>query len=104
MRHYGSVFDDAGKRRKLSELEQRSRAEDFWGEPQQAQQVMKQLSELREETEEFARVQTLLDEAEETLDVLGEEAGAEDDAERAIEQAAARLDELEMAANFDREY
>lgn len=65
---------------------------------------MKQLAELREETEEFARIETLLNEAAETLEILGDEKGAEEDAERAIAQAAARLDELEMAANFDREY
>jgi peptide chain release factor 2 len=65
---------------------------------------MKELAELREETDAFARVQTLLDEATETLEVLGDEKGAADDAETAIEQATARLDELEMAANFDREY
>jgi len=65
---------------------------------------MKQLAELREETEEFDRVDTLLGEAQETLEVLGDEKGAEDDAERAIAQAQAHLDELEMAANFDREY
>ena len=65
---------------------------------------MKQLAELREETEEFDRVDTLLGEAQETLEVLGDEKGAEDDAERAIAQAEAHLDELEMAANFDREY
>lgn len=65
---------------------------------------MKELAELREETDEFARVQTLLDEAAETLEVLGDEKGAEDDAERGIAQAESRLDELEMAANFDREY
>ena len=65
---------------------------------------MKQLAELREETEEFAKIETFLDEGKETLEVLGDEKGAEEDAERAISQAENRLDELEMAANFDREY
>ena len=100
----GSVFDDAGKRRKLSELEKRSRAEDFWAEPQTAQRTMKELAELREETDTFARVQTLLDEAAETLEVLGDEEGAADEADSGIAHAEARLDALEMAANFDREF
>ena len=65
---------------------------------------MKELAELREETDEFERVQTLLDDAAETLEVLGDEEGAAADADAAITQAAVRLDELEMAANFDREY
>jgi len=49
-------------------------------------------------------VQTFLDDATETLEVLGDEEGATAEAELAIEQATARLDGLEMAANFDREY
>ena len=65
---------------------------------------MKELAELREETEALGRVETLLGDAQETLEVLGEEEGATADAEAAIAQAAARLDALEMAANFDREY
>jgi peptide chain release factor 2 len=103
-RRSGSVFDDAGKRRKLSELENRSRAEDFWTDSQTAQGVMKELAELREETDTFTRVETLLDEAEETLEILGDEKGASDEAESGIAQAEVRLDELEMAANFDREF
>lgn len=65
---------------------------------------MKELAELREEIDAIARIDTLLHDAEETLEILGEEKGAGEDAEAAISQASARLDELEMAANFDREY
>ncbi|MGH7662349.1 MAG: peptide chain release factor 2 [Vulcanimicrobiaceae bacterium] len=98
------VFDDAGKRRKLSELEQRSRAEDFWNDPQTAQRTMKELSDLRDETERFSSVQSLLDDASETLEILGDEQGAGAEADAAIERATEQLDSLEMAANFDREY
>ncbi|MBV8601179.1 MAG: peptide chain release factor 2, partial [Candidatus Eremiobacteraeota bacterium] len=80
------------------------RAEDFWGDAQRAQRVMKELAELREESDALARVETLLDDAAETLEVLGGEEGAAADADAAIGDAQARLDELEMAANFDREY
>jgi peptide chain release factor 2 len=65
---------------------------------------MKELSDLREETEQFSSVQSLLDDAAETLEVLGDEEGAQADAEAAIERASEQLDSLEMAANFDREY
>ena len=65
---------------------------------------MKELAALREEIDQFHAVQTFLDDATETLEVLGDEEGATAEAELAIEQATARLDGLEMAANFDREY
>jgi peptide chain release factor 2 len=65
---------------------------------------MKELAALREETDEFARIETLLDDAAEMLEVLGDEEGAAAEVEAAITQATTHLDELEMAANFDREY
>jgi peptide chain release factor 2 len=65
---------------------------------------MKELSDLREETERFSTVETLLDDAAETLEVLGDEEGAAAEANAAIEQAEQQLESLEMAANFDREY
>jgi peptide chain release factor 2 len=65
---------------------------------------MKELADLREETDEIAGVQRALDEARETLDVLGDEQGAADEVDRLIAGVETRVDALEMAANFDREY
>jgi peptide chain release factor 2 len=65
---------------------------------------MKELSDLREETERFSMVETLLNDAAETLEVLGDEEGAAAEANAAIERAEQQLESLEMAANFDREY
>lgn len=52
----------------------------------------------------MAAVARQLGEARETLEILGEEEGAGDEAEALIVAAAAHLDALDMAANFDREY
>lgn len=65
---------------------------------------MKQLADLRAEVDEIEAVQRRLDEARETLDVLGEEAGAAEEVDALIAGAQSSVDELEMAANFDREY
>ncbi len=65
---------------------------------------MKQLAELRDEVNEIARVERQIADARETLEILGDEAGAEDEVERLIESASAVEDRLEMAANFDRPY
>jgi peptide chain release factor 2 len=65
---------------------------------------MKQLADLREELEAIDVVAERLAEAGTLLDELGDEAGVQEEAERLLGDATARLDALEMLANFDREY
>jgi peptide chain release factor 2 len=65
---------------------------------------MKRIADVRNDVEQIAEVERLLDEATETLDVLGDEPGAEADVDAALARALADLDGLEMAANFDRPY
>ncbi|GAC1431496.1 MAG: peptide chain release factor 2 [Candidatus Velthaea sp.] len=65
---------------------------------------MKQISDLRTEVDAIDGVGRALSDALETLEVLGEEPGAEAEVDVAIAGTTATLDELEMAANFDRPY
>ena len=65
---------------------------------------MKQIADLRGEVDTVVAVERMLDDAFETLDVLGDEPGAHADAEAAVARAESQLDALEMAANFDRPY
>jgi peptide chain release factor 2 len=65
---------------------------------------MKQLADLREEVDEMAGVSRALADARETIDVLGDEEGADAEIDAIIASASDRVDRLEMAANFDREY
>ncbi len=65
---------------------------------------MKQLADLREEVDEMTGVARQLADARETLEVLGDEAGAADEVDGDIAAATERIAALEMAANFDREY
>jgi peptide chain release factor 2 len=97
-------FDHAAKARQVTELEERSRSDDFWNDAARAQTVMKQIADLREEVDRVDRVERDLNESHEMLEVLGDEPGVERDVEISIARAQATLDELEMAANFDRPY
>ena len=97
-------FDDASKRRSVAELEARSRADDFWSDSERARGVMKRIADLRSDLDGIDAVARALDEAAEILEVLGDEPGAEAEADAAIARATKSLDELEMAANFDRPY
>jgi peptide chain release factor 2 len=65
---------------------------------------MKQLAGLREEIDEISGAERQLADGRETLAVLGDEPGAVEEVDRLIEAAAARIERLEMAANFDREF
>jgi peptide chain release factor 2 len=97
-------FDYDRKARSVAELERRTNAESFWNDAAAAQKTMKELADLRAEVDELAGVGRALDEGRETLDVLGDEEGAGAEVDRLLGDAEARLDQLEMAANFDREY
>ncbi len=65
---------------------------------------MKKLADLRDDVDAMDAVSQLLADASETLEILGDEEGAGADVDAAIADATARLDALEMAANFDRPY
>jgi peptide chain release factor 2 len=65
---------------------------------------MKRIADVRNDVDAIAAVERLLDDGMETLEVLGDEPGAEAEVDAAIARASADLDGLEMAANFDRPY
>jgi len=65
---------------------------------------MKQIADLRADVDLIDGVERSLADGLETLEVLGGEPGVEAEVEAAIARANATLDELEMAANFDRPY
>jgi peptide chain release factor 2 len=99
-----SVFDDAAARRRIAELDERSRANDFWSDPEPAQRTMKELAELRERAASLDAVATALSEARELLAIFDGDPAAEAEAQRSIEDAEASIHEFEMAASFSGEF
>jgi peptide chain release factor 2 len=97
-------FDYAGNSRRVAELDLRSREPAFWDDAEAAQRVMKQLADLRADTDEFDAIARALTDARETLEILGDETGASQEADSLIAGAQERIDALELAASFDREY
>ncbi len=65
---------------------------------------MKQLADVRADVGELDAVDRHLAEARETLDLLGDEPGADDEAERLLQAADVLVANIEMGANFDHEY
>src|SRR6202171_5833113 len=97
-------FDYDRKTSALGELEKKTHAESFWNDQSAAQKTMKEIADLREEVDELGGIGRSLAEARETLEVLGDEAGAAEEVARLLAGAEAKIDRLEMAATFDREY
>jgi peptide chain release factor 2 len=65
---------------------------------------MKRLADVRNDVDAIGDVERVLTDAAETLEILGDEPGAEADVDAALTRSSADLDALEMAANFDRPY
>src|SRR6202165_573362 len=65
---------------------------------------MKKIADLTSDLDAVDAVQAALDDAAEIIEVLGDEEGAEAEADAIIARAVKALDDLEMAANFDRPY
>ncbi|MBV8689791.1 MAG: peptide chain release factor 2 [Candidatus Eremiobacteraeota bacterium] len=99
-----SVFDYARKTLTLSELERQTHNEDFWSDAAAAQRVMKQLADVRADVERIASIERTLGEARETLELLGDEPGADAEVESGIVQAERALDALEIEASFSGEF
>jgi peptide chain release factor 2 len=104
MRRSRSVFDHAGKSRRISELEARSHAEGFWSDPESAQRAMKELADLRGENAKIEDAGRTLQDARDVLDLFGDDPEAQRDVESAIASAQQSIEELEMAANFNGEF
>jgi len=99
-----SVFDYAGKSRTIAELEERSRSDSFWNDPDAAQRTMKQIADLREEIERIDGASRMLADSREMLELFPDDANAATEVDGNISLASAAIESLEMAANFDGEF
>lgn len=99
-----SAFDDAAARRRLAELDERSRSNEFWNDPDSAQRVMKELSELRDRAASLDGIAAALREAREMLALFDGDPAAEAEADHSILAAEAAMSDFEMAASFSGEF
>jgi peptide chain release factor 2 len=85
-------------------LDRRSRAEDFWNDPDAAQRTMKQLADLRDEVAAIDAASRSLADAREMLELFANDDAASAEVDANIASADAAVEALEMAANFDGEF
>lgn len=103
---FAGGFDLEQKQREIAELEERSADPDLWSNPQEAQRLMRQLSQLNAETERWNKLEQQLNALGELLemaeaegdDSILSEIGSE------LRTAAKDMDELEVAVLLNTPY
>ena len=95
-----AIFDQANRQREINDLETRASQPDLWNDPAQAQELLKQLSQIKEKLAPFRAVQARVDDLEAMCELLSEE-GVEDEAtlaeqDREADALKRELDQLEL--------
>jgi peptide chain release factor 2 len=100
------VFDAAGKQARLSALETQAAAPDLWSDQAAAQQVMRELSALREELEPWLGVERRTRDALELVDLaaLEDDQAVLGDAQRESEALTQQVDQLEFKLRLNGPY
>ena len=98
MKIFGGIFDIAGKKERILQLESLSSQPDFWNDNEKAQTVLKEMTELKDWTQSWDNVN---DQKEELLVLLelAEEAGDESSIKEVVaehEMLIGRIQDLEM--------
>lgn len=70
---FGGVFDIAGKRTRIAELETETGSPDLWAEPERAQRLMRELGTLRQQVTEWDTLARHIEDARELLELAESE-------------------------------
>ncbi len=101
-----SPFDLAGLREKIEEINQRSRQEDFWNDPDKAQALLKQKSAYEKTVEDYERIERGLSDTEELI-AIAEELGDEEEADSIVnsfENLSEDLEQMRITTLLDGKY
>lgn len=106
MQHFWSVFDIPNKEKRVAELEQRAAQPDFWNDAPTAQQTMRALTALQEETTTWRELERRARDAAALLDLAMQEDHADliEDLEHEALEIESRLRTLEFNLLFSGEY
>ncbi|MBI4494798.1 MAG: peptide chain release factor 2, partial [Chloroflexi bacterium] len=100
------VFDLAGKERQIAQLEADASSPDLWQDPTRAQQLLRELSALREEIQPWHELAARSEEAVQLLALAIEESddSVAADLEPELAELTARLDQLEFQLQLSGPY
>ena len=106
LNHVSASFDIEAKDEKRCQLEKATLVDGFWNDAQKAQQIMAQMSALRDEVDRFKTVTALAEEVELGAELAHSESDEllADEVHSQLDELIAQLDELEISRWFDGEF
>ena len=102
----GCIFDVPGKASRLAALEQQAAAPEFWADPEKAQRLLKEQSDLRQTLEQHAGMVKAVEEGRLLLGMAAEEQDADtlQEVETSLADLAKRIRGLELQTALSGEY
>lgn len=100
----GCVFDLAGKRRDIGELEAASVEPGFWDDPQMAQRVMRKLTGVRDQVERWERMDQQANDLLELYELSSDDEEMVAEIRQQTDELAAQLDGMEIQLLLSNEY
>ena len=98
------IFDIAAKEKEIAKLEKQSAQPDFWADTIQAQNTMRQLSEIKKAIQPWLDMKKRITDIAELIALTEEDASLEAEIQSEIEEIASHLDELELEKALGGEY
>ncbi|MBL7209189.1 MAG: peptide chain release factor 2 [Dehalococcoidia bacterium] len=100
------MFDISSKEKRIAELEKQSGQPVFWQDPTSANEVMRRLSALKEETESWQKLEQKVNELAELVDLSVQEGDVslEQEIRSEIDQVSSQLDRLDFQLLLSGEY
>jgi peptide chain release factor 2 len=93
-RPWGGIFDLIGKTTEIQELEKKASSQDFWNDPENAQVVTRRISLLKEEIEQFRRIETGIRDLKAAVELIEAD---EEEGEDLLKESIPQLRQLETS-------
>ena len=93
----GGIFDAAAQKQKLSQIEERIAAPDFWSQPEKSQKIMQERKRLEQAIQNDDRIRSLTDDLDTLCELAREGENVDGDLARELKSYGELLEHLETA-------
>ena len=102
----GRTLELDRKQKRISELEKKMQADDFWSEPEAAQKVMKELKDLKDSVTSFRSMELMMDDLDTMIELGNEENDSSiiPEIEEMMAEFLSTYDEMKIQTLFSGEY
>ena len=100
MQSSATLFDLAKKAKRIDALENESGTPEFWNDPAKAQRTMQELSRLKKERDDFARLKSRVEDIEGLVEMAHEDSSLEAQVQEEFDKLSDDLDSQEVAVTL----